>query len=789
VGVLKGGNSMTLANGHTPLPTSYIAGVFATNAADERRQRLQEVVANQMTLFRRDLTERLALDPRRDLNRECGFPETSELTPQRYQELFDRNPFASRAVEVMEREAYSCTPSVYEDEDSETVTEFETDWDGLGAQLRGEQSWFQEEEGSLVWEALCRAGINAGIGRYGVLLIGFDDGKPLDQPVDGVMDGKRPSKKRRLLYLRSFPESLAPITRYETDQANPRYGQPTEYLITFSDPQQDQGSSIGMPLATQRVHWTRVIHLARTAENAGPSEWLATPILRPLVNNLMNLDKVYGSDGEAFWKNCLIKLLLESDPDVQGNPADHRDAIENFANSLQPYLGLAGFKAKTVAPAVVDPTAHVEVNVMAICVKLTTPKRVFMGSEVGQLASIQDRQSWDGRVRGHRKLYTTPKVIVPFVDRLIAAGVLAEPKGGKPTVNRWQPVRNAAGKPVADAVQTTGGYRVQWPLADSLTADEKATIALQRTQAMAAYVAGGLNVLMSEMDYLTRELHYTEEEAQTILDNTEAEQAKRDEEAQALADEHGMVPAPPPGFKAAEVPKPPLPVKVKAGESLVHPETGQMVATVPTANTPGVPGFDSDEQRRAFFGLKGEGKLGRESGKSAETPLAKSSGEDNNTSGGKGHEPEGGKMPTGRKVSEITKDFLNLQASSRNLPKEEVQQRAQVLQAEIKAALPPLTGEHATQAEAARQAVIKGLGRHAHDLDREAVTQKIQAETTSPHMAQRAADTEKLAAELRKGLDAAAHITDAAWWAKQAGKSVDKYMAATLADHPQAKGK
>ena len=46
------------------------------------------------------------------------------------------------------------------------------------------------------------------------------------------------SKKatRKLLYLRLFPEALAQITQWETNQASPRCGQPVMYLLSFHDP-------------------------------------------------------------------------------------------------------------------------------------------------------------------------------------------------------------------------------------------------------------------------------------------------------------------------------------------------------------------------------------------------------------------------------------------------------------------------------------------------------------------------------------------------------------------------
>jgi hypothetical protein len=62
-----------------------------------------------------------------------------------------------------------------------------------------------------------------------------------------------------------------------------------------------------------------------------------------------------------------------------------------------------------------------QLDYMAIA--LGVPKRVFMGSEQGELASSQDSKSWGKRVIKRQNEYLTPMLIRPFIDRLIAMGV------------------------------------------------------------------------------------------------------------------------------------------------------------------------------------------------------------------------------------------------------------------------------------------------------------------------------------------------------------------------------
>jgi hypothetical protein len=353
-----------------------------------------------------------------------------------------------------------------------------------------------------------------------------------DQQYFGVQFGpsetlaEKPAKgPRKLLFVRAFDETLVQIVRYEWNIRSPRFGLPVMYRITLNDPR-EQHTGIGLPLATVFVHWSRVIHLARVAENAGASEIFAAPIMRPVLNNLLGLHKLYAGSPEMFWKGAFPGMKattpaeLGGDVDVDVNSV--RDTLENYFNGLQRYLLGTGLDFEMLSPTVSDPTPHLECQLKAVAIKLSMPMRVFMGSERGELASSQDDADWNGRVAAHQQGYETPRVIVPFIDRLIQAGVLREPKRGSGT--KAQPIRNAAGQTVG--VRTPGGYSVEWPGLDSKTDKDRAAIALQVTQALAAYVGGQVESVVPPFDYLTRVLGLDDEEATAILDAaTEAHDA------------------------------------------------------------------------------------------------------------------------------------------------------------------------------------------------------------------------------------------------------------------------
>lgn len=348
--------------------------------------------------------------------------------------------------------------------------------------------------------------------------------------------------RRKLLFLRCFDESLVQVVQYEADVRNPRFGQPLMYLVTLNDPDQPH-TGVGLPLASVRVHWSRIIHVADNRRN---SHIFGIPRMQPVLNRLLDLRKIYSGSAEGYWKSSLPIISLETNPQMGGDVLIDKGEVDNtmykIMNSLQRYMMLTGLSAKTLAPSLIDPSTHVDKQIEAICINLGCPVRVFKGSERGELASSQDDSQWNDRIRHRQQSYVTPRIIVPFVDRLILIGVLPKPKQ----------------------------FFVEWPDLDSQTDSQKAQILLQKTQAYAAYVAGNVESIIPPLEYMTNFGDLEEGLAQSILDAADKQQQEEQQDAQALADQHGFQPAPPDGFQ-----NPPPPAQGAGGPG----QTGEQPAT------------------------------------------------------------------------------------------------------------------------------------------------------------------------------------------------------------------
>lgn len=466
---------------------------------------LNQAITNAMISWREGQSR--SFDPRRDIDAECGFPNDSELTPDRLKLLYDRDPIAARVVEIWPKECWQVQPEIYETEDSSQITPFEQAIKDLSKTLISEPGYHKEEEGSPLNEFLLRADILSGIGRYGVIVLLIDDGKELSEPIEGIgtviaqPDGSvtqqsesvvvQNALRYNLLGVRVFPESLAMISAREVDRKSPRYGMPTLYNITFDSP--DDMTALGAGgMINGSVHWTRVVHIA---DNLSSSEIVGAPRIKTVINNVLSLQKLYGGSAEMFWKGAFPGLSFETHPqlggDVSINRTEAKGRIENYMNGLQRYLLLTGMSAKPLAPIVADPTAHILTQIQAICIRLGVPVRIFMGSERGELASTQDDDAWNDRVKQRQKGYLTPRVICPFYNRLINIGVLPLP---------------------------TNGYYVSWDDITSQSEEDKVNVGKIRTDMLTAYDTGGLSKYITPVDYLVRFLNLTESEARSYLD-------------------------------------------------------------------------------------------------------------------------------------------------------------------------------------------------------------------------------------------------------------------------------
>lgn len=317
------------------------------------------------------------------------------------------------------------------------ITDFEAAWKTLNDQFK-------------LKGMFARVDRLAGIGRYGILLLGLDDCHTpgdLRKPIN-------PKRKNKLIYLKAFGEGTAKILQWVTDTGDPRFGKPEVYNCAF----QDIALAASVVL---EVHHTRVIHVV---DDLLESDIEGLPRLEVVFNRLMDLEKIVGGDAEMFWRSARPGYTGMVAPEFQMTDQfekDLKNQFDEYENGLRRFLVNEGVEVKALTQQIADPIPHVEAQLKMISAVTGIPLRVLTGSERGELASTQDSNEWITFVQNRRDDFAELRIVRPFVDRMLELGVLPAP--------------------------TSSCYDIRWSNLFGQSESDRATIGVKRAQAIQAY--------------------------------------------------------------------------------------------------------------------------------------------------------------------------------------------------------------------------------------------------------------------------------------------------------------
>jgi hypothetical protein len=361
------------------------------------------------------------------------------ITHKQYRDRYHRGGIAKRIVEALPKATWRGELELIEDEDPKVSTAFEQAWDEMSTRLK-------------VQSVLQRADILAGLSTFSVILIGapgnFSDEMPKGKP-DQVMyltpfsggGGPGPNASQGSMAGASNYVD-ATIQSFETDVASPRYSFPATYQLRRLDAYS--------PELQKPVHWSRVIHIA---EGILDNEVYGQPTLESVWNLLDDLDKVTGGGAEAFFQRANQGMNLNLDKDVELDPdaqAKLKDEVDEYKHKVSRILKTRGVDVKMLGSDVANFSNPADAILTQIAGAKSIPKRILTGSEMGELASSQDRDNWKDQINGRQTGYAGPNIVRQLVDRLVAYGYLPSPKKD----------------PLA--------YDVRWPHIQTLTEQEKA---------------------------------------------------------------------------------------------------------------------------------------------------------------------------------------------------------------------------------------------------------------------------------------------------------------------------
>jgi hypothetical protein len=324
--------------------------------------------------------------------------------------IYLRNDVASRIVRAFPQATWREIP-VIRDEAGDSA---EKDSESYSPFTESAENFFEENK---VLHYLERADRLASIGRFGVLVMGFQDGKVASEPLT--------KGKHKLLYMSPYIETGVQVSTWETNPTSPRFGLPLLYNV-------NTGSVLGAtggPSKAMQVHYSRVIHISEFLDD---NDTFGVPRLLPILNRLKDLEKVVGGSAETFWLNANRGLALWADKDVnlgEEGVAEIKKQADEFQHQLRRHLVGSGMSAQVLGSDTPDPKPNVETLLDLIAGAVGIPKRILIGSERGELSSAQDENNWAARIDERRKHYAGPMILRRLVQMLIDTENLPKPKG------------------------------------------------------------------------------------------------------------------------------------------------------------------------------------------------------------------------------------------------------------------------------------------------------------------------------------------------------------------------
>lgn len=401
--------------------------------------------------------------PDLDIDNECRYP--TELNVEHYYQMYKREGVPRRVVGVFPEACWEMEPEIFETEDLKDETEFEA-------------AWKEMDESLHILTHLETLDEVSGIGSFGILLLGFGDGKALSEPVglkaDGTKDGR--TSKVELKYVRALSQKCVKVSKVETNPGNPRFGQPIEYMVTFADPESVnmEGVIEGAKVKDQKVHWSRVIHVA---EKCVDSLFLGTPRLEAIFNRAFDIRKILGANGQGYWQTGFPGFSIETQSGIEAPDFDKevtKEEVAKFLSSQQRALLLEGLTARPLNIGITDPKPHYETHLADICIAINVPMRIFKGSEEAKLASSQDQRTWNKRVKKRNDRHVTPNILKAFFERMFLVGALPRPKN----------------------------LFIEWPDLNAPTENDRATTATKIVEALVKYISGNVSSLMGPKEFL-----------------------------------------------------------------------------------------------------------------------------------------------------------------------------------------------------------------------------------------------------------------------------------------------
>lgn len=321
----------------------------------------------------------------------------------------------SRIVSLFPDETWANLPTVQENPDPGNNTPFELDW----AQLCRLHD---------VWGAFKRLDRLAQIGEYAVLVVGLEGISNFQIPVSQQAQPRGPES---VMYLRPYWQERAEVVDFNQEELSRDFGQPTAYKITVRVRSEKGANGAQINEKNIFVHASHVIHFA---DNILENETFGIPILNRVIDRIFDLDKQVGGLAEMAFIDAKRRIIAVLRDGVQFKNEDDRikqqQQVQAFAHGMTSFLRLSGADVQVADGVVPNISDNILRTMQLLAGTLPWPMRKLFGSEQGQLATEEDNRQASKQILARFARDVIPRIVRPFIDRMILHGVLRAPAAG-----------------------------------------------------------------------------------------------------------------------------------------------------------------------------------------------------------------------------------------------------------------------------------------------------------------------------------------------------------------------
>lgn len=391
----------------------------------------------------------------------AGYPEETDLTFDYYWHRYQRTGAAHGIVEKFPSDTWQDFPEIRDDTDAEGDTDFDEAVEDLFERDEAYRSRKALRKTPAHW--LVTADKLATLGQFSVIVLGFADGGETSEPIPGFEEGAPDTDDNEddteskpfdgpsdLEFIAVYSQNEVQDYEIEDDFTSENFRLPTSYEIEYTE----DGD-------VAEFHHSRVIHVP---EGVLTNPLEGTPRTKPITHELVNIDKILAASAEGYWRGAYQGIVIKPPTNSDGvplqfldggdgsNPQDSSELanqINQWTNNFRRTITSTG-DIEQLDASIASPTDHLEAQYRSIATALDAPMSILMGNETGERATSEDRDMWHELIGGRRNNFAEPVILRPFLDRLIAVGVLPEPDGE--------------------------AYEIEWPALDEMSESETAEV-------------------------------------------------------------------------------------------------------------------------------------------------------------------------------------------------------------------------------------------------------------------------------------------------------------------------